>query len=516
MATGTGDLAAAARNLETALATKPKLSPQERMGRCLAAADVLAAHLQRSPRDSAAVSDYNFALDLFFSIIREQPGNQWGHQMVLPSPAGSYTVSVRPDSHALWKLADCELIPANTLTISGAYLPSRTTRPGIGSSLVTKRREPLENAAADFVLNRTVYGVTAVARFSGHRCEIGFEDPLLRETVTMNGKTFPLAADFTAPIAIRLTETNFRKLELLNLFRPNMDPDSSGISAGIVRLQPFEPDKTTVLVVHGLFDSPATWAPMINALRGDPEIRKRYQFWFFGYPSGYPYPYSAALLRQQLDAALKKFPQRKKMILIGHSMGGLLSRLMITDPGDRLWRKMFGKPPELTHLRRESKKILTASFLFKSRPEVGRVIFIATPHRGSKIASGIIGRLATKLIKVPTVLLSTAMEAARLMMTMDMGAMMMRNIPTSISTLSPNDTFVKAINTIPIRPGTPYHSIIGDRGKGNTPNSSDGAVPYWSSHLDGAESELIVPSGHRAHQNPEAIAEVRRILLKSR
>jgi len=53
---------------------------------------------------------------------------------------------------------------------------------------------------------------------------------------------------------------------------------------------------------------------------------------------------------------------------------------------------------------------------------------------------------------------------------------------------------------------------MGDRGKGDAPNSSDGVVSYWSSHMEGAQSELIVPAGHPAHQNLQAIEEVRRIL----
>jgi hypothetical protein len=68
------------------------------------------------------------------------------------------------------------------------------------------------------------------------------------------------------------------------------------------------------------------------------------------------------------------------------------------------------------------------------------------------------------------------------------------------------------VNKLPIASGVPYHSIIGDRGKGDTPKSSDGVVPYWSSHLDGAQSELIVPSDHLALRNTEAIKEVERIL----
>ena len=76
---------------------------------------------------------------------------------------------------------------------------------------------------------------------------------------------------------------------------------------------------------------------------------------------------------------------------------------------------------------------------------------------------------------------------------------------------------MQAINRLPTVPGVPFHSIMGDRGKGGHPDhtrpmSSDGFVPYWSSHLDGAVGERIVPSGHNAHQHPEAIEEVRRIL----
>lgn len=90
--------------------------------------------------------------------------------------------------------------------------------------------------------------------------------------------------------------------------------------------------------------------------------------------------------------------------------------------------------------------------------------------------------------------------------------MKLNRMPNSIDTLSPNDPFVKIMNALPLAKGVPYHSIIGDRGRGDTPNSSDGVVPYWSSHVGGAESEKIVPSGHGADQNPEGIAEVVRIL----
>ena len=78
-------------------------------------------------------------------------------------------------------------------------------------------------------------------------------------------------------------------------------------------------------------------------------------------------------------------------------------------------------------------------------------------------------------------------------MTFTAGDLRLRRLPNSVDTLAPTNRFVKAINTIPMAKGIPYHSIMGDRGRGDTPNSSDGVVPYWSSHLDGAESEIDRP-----------------------
>ena len=297
--------------------------------------------------------------------------------------------------------------------------------------------------------------------------------------------SFPLAADFAVPLAVMLAKENPKKLELARLLRP----EKYAGTAHIARLQPYDPNKTVVLVTHGLMDSPATWTPMLNALRGDPDIRRHYQFWFCSYPSGYPYPYSAAILRRELDAAESRFPLRKPIVLIGHSMGSMISRLMITDSADTLWLKIFAKPPE----------------------QVPRVIFIATPHRDSDLARNWLGRIGSSLVKAPTTLATVGKEALNVV-TLDVGAMKLSRIPNSVDTLSPNNRFVKNVSTIPITPGIPYHTICGDRGRGDTPKSSDGVVPYWSSHLDGAQSELVVPSNHSAHQNPQAIEEVRRIL----
>ena len=258
-------------------------------------------------------------------------------------------------------------------------------------------------------------------------------------------------------------------------------------------------------------DTPATWTPMLNRLRGHEEIRRNYQFWFYSYPSGYPNPYSAAILRHELDAIEKRFPLRKPMVVIGHSMGGCISRLLITDAGDKLWTGFLKKPPEQVPLSPESRKLFTDALIFQHRPEVGRVIFISAPLRGSELASNWLGRIGSSLIRSPVTLLKAGRDLLEIA-TFQSGELKLKRIPNSVDTLAPTNRFVIAINTIPITPGIPYHTIMGDRGRGDAPNSSDGVVPYWSSHMEGAKSELIVPSAHPAHQNPKAIEEVRRVL----
>jgi len=189
----------------------------------------------------------------------------------------------------------------------------------------------------------------------------------------------------------------------------------------------------------------------------------------------------------------------------------MICRLMITDAGDKIWRDFFATSPAKTPLSSDTRKLLEESLVFSHRPDVQRVIFISTPHRGSKLASGWIGRIGAALVKTPR-LFTSVYTSTKPLLVADPAARTLKRMANSVDTLEPNDRFVEAVNKLPITPGIPYHSIMGDRGRGDTPNSSDGIVPYWSSHLDGAKSELIVNSDHGAQYNPQAIQEVGRIL----
>jgi pimeloyl-ACP methyl ester carboxylesterase len=482
--------------------------PLAALGEYLSAADAAADQLNRNPRDRAALDAYNFAISRAFATIKEGELNPWTQPLRVPSRNGEYILTNKKDTREGWSPELYTLTPADQFNVGGLYVAERTTKAGLGAPLLSVGREARRDARENFVSERTYYGVTAVARFEpGNRCVIAFEDPLGKETTTMGGRTYPLAADFTVPMAVMLAKENPKKLELARLLRPGKYAET----AHIVRLEPYNPEKTVVLVVHGLMDSPATWTAMINHLRGDPVIRRNFQFWYYSYPSGYPYPYSAAIMRRELDAIEKRFPLRKPMVLVGHSMGSLISRLMITDTGLTIWMKLFGKPPERMTLAADTRRMLEDSLIFRTRREVGRAIFLCGPHRGSELAGHWIGRLGAMLVKAPSTLMKVAKDMKNLIQA-DPSALRVNHIPNSVDTLAPNNRFVKAINTIPITRGIPYHSIIGDRGRGDTPKSSDGVVPYWSSHLDGAQSELIVPSNHSAQRNPQAIAEVDRIL----
>ena len=471
------------------------------------AAQTALAQLKVNPNDAVALHDYNFAVARIIGIIRASKLDPWSKPISVPSSNGTYLLTNKRDPRPMWNPTLYNFTPADEFTIGGSYVKEHVTRPGIGAPVVAAGKEPNKEWRTNYLTKKIYYGVTAVARFQGNRCVISFEDPLEKESVTVDGRTMDLAADFTVPLAVMLASAGPQVPKLERMLFPEKYAETTHLA----RLEPYNPNKAVLLVIHGLMDSPSTWAPMIIKLRSDPEIRRNYQVWFYSYPSGYPYPYSASILREKLDDAEHRYPTHKPMVVIGHSMGGCISRLLITDTKDDLWTLIFKKKPSETLLPASSKKLLTESLIFKHRPEIGRVIFIAAPLKGSEIATISLGRIGSMLIRTPNALLAAGKDTFKIA-TFHGSELKLKRAPNSIDTLSPKNRFVRMINKIPIVPGIPYHTIQGDRGRGDSPNSSDGVVPYWSSHMDGARSECIVPSDHSAHQNSEAFAEVARIL----
>ncbi len=503
---GNGRLATVEERLSRAM-HEERAKPLAAMADCLEALQFAADELKRNPGNTITVRDYNFGVSRIFQIIQDTKLDPWTQPLTLPTAGGEFVLTHKPDPRPEWNPALFEFTPADEFDVGGKYVTERTTREGIGAPIVAVERETSPNWRQKLAPSRIFRTVTTVAQFQGRRCVLEFFDPLDTEMVSFYGRTVPLAADFTVPLAVMLQETDPAKHQLSRV----LNPEKYAQTATIERLQPFNPNKTVVLVIHGLKDSQATWTPMINKLRGDPVIRKHYQFWFYSYPTGYPFPYSAAILREELDEVEKQFPKLKPMVVIGHSMGGCISRLLLTDSGDQLWMKIFGRPPDEVPLSPKTREYFRQELFFRHRPEIGRVIFIASPLRGSNMATGLIGGLATFLIRESTVSSQASQEMLNATSIREEELKPKRRA-NSVDSLSPKSRFLSAVNTIPMTPGVCYHTIIGDRGRGDSPNSSDGVVPYWSSHMDGAQTEDIVPSDHAAHQNPQAIEDVLRIL----
>ena len=455
--------------------------------------------------EPGAVALYNQGVGLLVERLNDAKSLPWGRSIQIGSGNASYTLRGKLEPGA--PAAPREYLNVESLKFSGVYAEVRATRPGVGAPLVAISQTN-KDFRKTFDSPQPHAALTAVLRFEGSKsATLELYDPLEVDKISIAGRNPVLAADFSAPVSMVMAVARPDKLGLVRLLNPQKYSDT----ARLVRVQKYDKNRIPVLMVHGLDSTPATWIKMYHTLIQDPVIRKNYQFWVFSYPSGYPYPYSASLLRKELDGVNRAFPDHKEMVIIGHSMGGMISRLMVTDAGDKIWRDMFGRPPSETKIYGSSRQLLEDALVFHQRKEIDTAIFIASPHRGSELSNNFIGRTFSRLVHMPT-FLTDARNAFASVLTADAASLKLDRAPNSIDTLSPNNRFVREVNKLPLAPGITYHSIMGDRGKGDTPDSSDGVVPYWSSHLNGAASEKIVPSGHSAHENPEGIQEVRRIL----
>ncbi len=352
-----------------------------------------------------------------------------------------------------------------------------------------------------------------------HRAVLELCDPLVSTDNWVGTRRVPLESDLSTPLAYFLNNPQLNKLSTAGLLRP----DKTAAVAGLYMLEPYQPGKIPVLMVHGLWSSPLTWMEMFNDLRSDPNIRSRYQFWFYLYPTGQPFWYSAAQLRQGLAAMRGTIdPEHREgsldqMVLVGHSMGGLISKLQAVESGNEFWNAVSEKPFHLVKASPETREVLGETFYFHANPSVKRVITIGTPHRGSEFANETTRYLGRKLITLPTMLMQGSDELQR-----DNPDLFrdpsFRYAKTSLDSLAPDSPLLPVLVSAKPAPGVHFHNVIGvlpDEGiVGKFAAGTDGVVSYESAHLDGIDSEVVIQADHsRVHQHPLAVLEVRRILL---
>jgi pimeloyl-ACP methyl ester carboxylesterase len=484
-------------------ARSPQVPIETRAADYLQAAAMTAPLLGTGAQGTPAVDTYNAACGELTVLLRNSEGGRlWNHPLTLAGNNQTYRLRLEPAGNAVWAPNYFTAFELEQ-QIKEKLIRKENIQQGVGGALVGVRKV---NPPEKFAPPRGITAaVTATLDFHGKDATLALRRPAKQQAASVEGKTRPLAANFSAPISYYKPPSNLTLVGLTGGFEAKNYP----AKIGLYFLQPYDPDRIPLVFVHGLFSTPWTWVQTINGLQADPEIRKHYQFWVFAYPTGYPILYSALRLRQELARADQIYPNHKPYVVVGHSMGGMLTHDQVITVTRPMWEKQMGQTAKDIFEQEGSDSLIVRATTFRTNPRIKRVVFICTPHRGSDMASGGLGKIAISLINLPgqlTTIMKDSLSGAELLKLTGSS----KRLPNSVWGLKPTNPALPVINAAPI--SVPYHSIIGDRGKDHCPNCTDGVVAYWSSHLDGAQSELIVPGPHGSCELPQTIAELDRIL----
>jgi pimeloyl-ACP methyl ester carboxylesterase len=439
-------------------------------------------------------------------------------------PFGELTVTFN-EADLIW--ADYRMkdfIPAADVEVRG--LRNRYRTPGIGAPLAASI-EPIGATSTRqdaYIPSRMKIPVTAFLRLNDPRGalksgklkgELEFYTPDSARSIKVNGVEVPIEFETTSALALTLEGSPVWDFEIAG-FRSG-DFTIGAQRLGIYMLHPHRTGRMPVVLVHGTASSPARWAELVNELENDPRFWEKYEIWLFIYNTGNPIAYSGMLLRDALIKAVAeldpegKDPGLKQMVVIGHSQGGLLTKMTVIDSGTHLWP--FSVPSEELTVSAETRELLTHALIFKPLPFVKRVVFIATPHGGSYQALGFLGRLGSWFVNLPGRFVKMNVELLTLQ-TKGLVLGTAGGIPTSITNMTPGNPFIKNLASVPIADGVVAHSIIAVDSDGPLKEGGDGVVKYVSAHIDGVASEKVVRSTHTVQGNPEAIQEVKRILIE--
>jgi pimeloyl-ACP methyl ester carboxylesterase len=478
------------------------------------------------PRLRLAVDLYNRGIALGLATRDGKQVDLGERQLDLPF--GSLELRVNPQGFKYAGNHLTKFVSIADLKVRG--LRNTYRRAGIGAAL-SARVEPLpDSPASRWIPANSKVPITAFVRFDDPRQAMSdgrlrgtveLYDDDTTEAVQVGSHSVPLEWDPSAALAYRLEGAPIWDFELAGFRRGDLSFLGVGKSSdlnGLFMLHPYHPNMIPVVFVHGTASSPARWAEMANELLGDTKIASHYQLWFFIYNSGNPVALSAMRLRESLVAVRKdvdpdgKDPALSQMVVIGHSQGGLLTKMMVVDSGTRFWDSRTKVPFDKAELDPETRDLLARAVFFKPQPFVTRVIFIATPHRGSFLASNPIAKFGNKFINLPGGLAKSAVQLGKLREFRAMGSPFV--LPTALDNMDASNPFIKTLASLPIAPSVHAHSIIPVQGSGPVEEGNDGVVEYKSAHVDGVESELVVRSGHSTQATPETIEEVRRILYE--
>ncbi len=469
------------------------------------------------------------AADLYNLGIAAGLASPDGQEVVLAArtlalPFGEMELTLDPSELEWSGYRFSRFIPVGEYFVRG--LRNRYRQAGIGAPLAAELAPvgtgPAAETARRRIPPRLRVPVTAFVRLEQPlqgilegrlRGRIELYSPDEASSVTVDGREVPLQFEPTAALALMLEGAPVWDFELAG-FRFSEQPV---LGDGLIMLHPYRPGRIPVVLVHGTASSPARWAEMVNELSNDRIIGARYQFWLFMYNTGQPILLSALKLRQALAAVVSdldpegKDPALRRMLVIGHSQGGLLAKLMVISSGSRFWDNLSKVPMDQLEMNPETRRLFQGAMFFEPVPTVERVVFIATPHRGSYRAGGWVLNLVRRIVRLPGTLASEVHNVVVRHADAFTHPSLAR-MPTSVDNMSPSHHFIRTLGSTPIDPHVTAHSIVAVLGSGPLSSRTDGVVAYESAHIDGVASELVVRSGHSVQAQPAAIEEVRRIL----
>jgi len=415
-----------------------------------------------------------------------------------------------------------QLLPANNWSFRG--LRNQYRRDGLGAELVAIGKNSQRWQSEQGFSELPVPVVTALLSFGGETLEevlntnqatLHVLDPLQQRDVKIAGNPVPLAANFTAGYGLWLARSDFSRQAFWNL----MGTNDALAEPHLFLMQPYDPDRKIIVMLHGIASSPEAWVNTANEVLGDDTLRENYQVWQLYYPTNLPLVINVQSIRQSIHQALQHFDPSgsaaasQDMVLVGHSMGGLLSRLLVSNSGEQVLQRILAQRHMSVERKAEFYERFHQDLTFNALPGVTRAIFVAAPHRGTSVADNRLARWLAGLITLPVAVLERFAQAAELLADPDDADSTNVVRFTSIENLSNKDGFIIAAADLPINPAVRYHSIIGvEQPALPITEQSDGVVPYLSAHLEGAESEMIIRSGHSVQETSAAILEIRRIL----
>jgi pimeloyl-ACP methyl ester carboxylesterase len=470
------------------------------------------------PRFRAACDLYNRALT---AALRSPDGSYGDFKAaVLPLPFGELEVTFDPAQLTWLDRRLTEFVSVADVEVKG--LRNRYRRPGVGAPFAASTVAGATRPGLDIPLRLKV-PVTAFLRIDDPwaqlkttrlRATLELYKTFDADAVQVGGRPVPLEAEPTAALAAMLSGSAAWDFELGGFLFGDLLRQRTPTQ--LAALEPYQPGRIPVVFVHGTASSPARWAEMFNELQNDPRLRPRYQFWFFTYETGNPVLYSAMRLRESLETALRTVdpgsqdPALRQMVLIGHSQGGLLVKLMVVDLEGEI-RAHLGSVLENPQLPEETRDLARRLVAVRPLPFVRRVIFLATPHRGSYVAGNWLAHQIARFVRLPGQLLRVTED---ILFKDPELAVRFRGRLSSVDAMTPGSPVITVLAPAPLAPGVTGHSIIAVKGDGPFQQDTDGVVAYSSAHLEGMASELVVTSGHSVQQTPEAIEEVRRILIE--